>query len=148
MQKHINSFEMLNMIKFAVNSCTNNSANLLWAWCFPPRRKQTCSSFSNSDHHVCLVEPSNDHVQILSNSWWNPLCFFRHPQITENKTSRYKVILQDINIHVNMFLLCCTCCNTQWQYFSFHVDVHIFLLWMLSLCEQNAFFSSSFKILF
>lgn len=135
---------MLNMIKFAVNSCTNNSANLLWAWCvfYPAESRRVLLLFPtliigfvpwNLRTTMYRFSPA---VQLMM----KPVLFFSTSTITENKTSRYKVILQDINIHVNVFLLCCTCCNTQWQYFSFHVDVHIFLLWMLSLCEQNAFF--------
>lgn len=70
---------------------------------------------------------------LLFKSRWKPFLFVGVKlKLTVNKTSRYKVILQDLNIHVNVFLPCCICCNNQWQYFSFHIDVHIFLLWMLS----------------
>lgn len=70
---------------------------------------------------------------LLFKSRWKPFLFVSVKlKLTVNKTSRYKVILQDLNIHVNVFLPCCICCNNQWQYFSFHIDVHIFLLWMLS----------------
>ena len=70
---------------------------------------------------------------LLFKSRWKPFLFVSVKlKLTVNKTSRYKVILQDLNIHVNVFLPCCICCYNQWQYFSFHIDVHIFLLWMLS----------------
>lgn len=111
MQKYgiTKTLEMKNMIRFAVNACSFAS----WLWACPSvlfKLHVTMSRFLHNKTNFSCFNIRSQKIKPAAKEWF---C----------RTS---------NSRVNVFLPQCTCCNTQWQYFSFHVDVHIFLLWMLS----------------
>lgn len=96
-----------------------------------------CSKFLPSyGHPDAVYHPAESgQVDLLVKLWSSCMSCgtFKHActdslQLVNSQTTKPAVILRDVDIHVNVFISC----NNQWQYFSFHVDVHIVLLWMLS----------------
>lgn len=123
----------MNMIKPAVSSCTVFYWSLLWAWCcLPPSKNQTCSSphsssffkkkkknqLSSSRASCGNFVPDN-HVKIFN-------LFFLSEK--KKQTTAGTRCFSRILTCKSVFLPCCN----QLQYFSSHIVVHIFLLWMLS----------------
>lgn len=101
---------MLKKIKFAESSCADvfaercRAAAVLFTTWQPP--DVVFFSFLKTDCcHVCPVETSGDHVQILSCGVTPSCLLFVCISVWCLKSSRYNVIQQDIHVNVVFIML-------------------------------------------